>query len=272
MRHVGWTAPAISLGSELKGEPHRSISSNVPIPKFANERASQDANFGIGTPDLSFANEATGRVKVSMVWLHRIAVLLLLGGISAAEAAPLVAPGDLPGRERYRFTPSPLTDSWSRSRGPNRCYAGTATIGRTAPRRDPAKRGIADTGLPAANGCVPPTPPFSSGARPAAPPRRRAPRARHRAAARSGLPAEAADRDRALGRFLAPDHEQRRHLGKRMLAHLVIDLLVAQVGLDAQARRAAPPRSPRARSRSASSVMVATTACSGDSHSGRWPA
>ena len=43
-----------------------------------------------------------------MVWLHRIAVILLLGGISAAEAAPLVPPSDLPGRERYRFTPSPL--------------------------------------------------------------------------------------------------------------------------------------------------------------------
>ena len=37
-----------------------------------------------------------------------IAVVLLIAGIPAAEAAPLVPSGDLPGRERYRFTPSPL--------------------------------------------------------------------------------------------------------------------------------------------------------------------
>ena len=36
------------------------------------------------------------------------AVILLIAGIAAAEAAPLVPSGDLPGRERYRFTPSPL--------------------------------------------------------------------------------------------------------------------------------------------------------------------
>jgi len=41
-------------------------------------------------------------------WLRRIAVILLIAGIPAAEAAPLVPSGDLPGRERYRFTPSPL--------------------------------------------------------------------------------------------------------------------------------------------------------------------
>src|SRR5262249_61757649 len=40
--------------------------------------------------------------------LRRIAVVLLVAGIPAAEAAPLVPSGDLPGRERYRFTPSPL--------------------------------------------------------------------------------------------------------------------------------------------------------------------
>ena len=44
-----------------------------------------------------------------MMWLDRIAIILLVAGISAAEAAtPIVSPGDLPGRERYRFTPSPL--------------------------------------------------------------------------------------------------------------------------------------------------------------------
>jgi hypothetical protein len=36
------------------------------------------------------------------------AVILLIAGIAAAEATPLVPSGDLPGRERYRFTPSPL--------------------------------------------------------------------------------------------------------------------------------------------------------------------
>jgi hypothetical protein len=40
--------------------------------------------------------------------LRRIAVTLLVAGIPAANAAPLVPPGDQPGRERYRFTPSPL--------------------------------------------------------------------------------------------------------------------------------------------------------------------
>jgi len=34
--------------------------------------------------------------------------MMLLASISAADAAPLVPPSDLPGRERYRFTPSPL--------------------------------------------------------------------------------------------------------------------------------------------------------------------
>jgi hypothetical protein len=41
-------------------------------------------------------------------WLRRIAVILLIAGIPAAEAAPLVPSGDISGRERYRFTPSPL--------------------------------------------------------------------------------------------------------------------------------------------------------------------
>jgi len=42
------------------------------------------------------------------MWLRRIAVAVLVAGIPAGNAAPLVAPGDQPGRERYRFTPSPL--------------------------------------------------------------------------------------------------------------------------------------------------------------------
>lgn len=36
------------------------------------------------------------------------AIIVLIAGIAAAQVAPLVPPGDLPGRERYRFTPSPL--------------------------------------------------------------------------------------------------------------------------------------------------------------------
>jgi hypothetical protein len=44
----------------------------------------------------------------AMGWLRMIAVALLIAGIGAAEAAPLVPSGDLPGRERYRCTPSPL--------------------------------------------------------------------------------------------------------------------------------------------------------------------
>jgi hypothetical protein len=44
----------------------------------------------------------------AMGWLRMIAVVLLIAGIGAAEAAPLVPSGDLPGRERYRCTPSPL--------------------------------------------------------------------------------------------------------------------------------------------------------------------
>jgi hypothetical protein len=37
-----------------------------------------------------------------------IIAVLLAAGFSAAEAAPNVPPSELPGRERYRFTPSPL--------------------------------------------------------------------------------------------------------------------------------------------------------------------
>jgi hypothetical protein len=41
-----------------------------------------------------------------MVW--RIAPVLLIAGTVTAAAAPLVPPSDQAGRERYRFTPSPL--------------------------------------------------------------------------------------------------------------------------------------------------------------------
>jgi len=40
--------------------------------------------------------------------IFRIALFALLAGVSAANAAPAVSPGDLPGRERFRFEPSPL--------------------------------------------------------------------------------------------------------------------------------------------------------------------
>ncbi len=43
-----------------------------------------------------------------MTGLRATAVMLLLVGVAAAEAAPLVPPSDQPGRERYRFAPSPL--------------------------------------------------------------------------------------------------------------------------------------------------------------------
>lgn len=43
-----------------------------------------------------------------MPWLRRLVLMMLLASVFAADAAPLVPPSDLPGRERYRFTPSPL--------------------------------------------------------------------------------------------------------------------------------------------------------------------
>src|SRR3954449_11789657 len=48
--------------------------------------------------------------------------------------------------------------------------------------------------------------------------------------------AEPADRDRMALGFLLADNEEGRDLGQRVLADLVVDLLVAQVDLDAQAR------------------------------------
>ena len=46
-----------------------------------------------------------------------------------------------------------------------------------------------------------------------------------------------ADRDRAFLGLALAHHQQQRHLGQAMLAHLVVDFLVAQVGLDPKARR-----------------------------------
>jgi hypothetical protein len=40
--------------------------------------------------------------------LLRLAAILLAAGLSAAAAAPLVPSSELPGRQRERFTPSPL--------------------------------------------------------------------------------------------------------------------------------------------------------------------
>ena len=47
--------------------------------------------------------------------------------------------------------------------------------------------------------------------------------------------AERAERDGALLRLALADDEQIGDLGEAVLAHLVVDLLVAEVGLDAQA-------------------------------------
>jgi hypothetical protein len=48
------------------------------------------------------------RAKAMSGWLSSVTGIVLIAGVGAATAAPLVPPGDLPGRERYCFTPSPL--------------------------------------------------------------------------------------------------------------------------------------------------------------------
>jgi len=55
-----------------------------------------------------------------------VAVILLIAGMAAGEAAPLVPSGDLPGRERYRFTPSPLDRFMQPAHRPSRSCAGSA--------------------------------------------------------------------------------------------------------------------------------------------------
>jgi hypothetical protein len=44
-------------------------------------------------------------MNISRYW---IAAILLAAGLSVADAAPNVPPSEQPGRERERFTPSPL--------------------------------------------------------------------------------------------------------------------------------------------------------------------
>ena len=50
------------------------------------------------------------------------------------------------------------------------------------------------------------------------------------------LGAHAPERDRALLRLALSDDQQQRHLGEAVLAHLIVDLLVAKVGRDSDAR------------------------------------
>ena len=70
------------------------------------------------------------RVPANMI--PRLAAVLLIAGIAVADAAPLVPPSDQPGRERYRFTPSPL-DRFFESRPPGQ--AAVALGVRQSPRR-----------------------------------------------------------------------------------------------------------------------------------------
>ena len=57
-------------------------------------------------------------------WLSTITGMVLIAGVVAGTAAPLVPSGDLPGRERYRFTPSPLDRFMQPARAPSRSCAG----------------------------------------------------------------------------------------------------------------------------------------------------
>ncbi len=75
-----------------------------------------------------------------MSWLRRIAVTVLLAGIPAANAAPLVPPGDQPGRERYRFTPSPL-DRFMQPAPPERPLLSVLAL-------DAALRSLAEEAVP----------------------------------------------------------------------------------------------------------------------------
>jgi hypothetical protein len=76
-----------------------------------------------------------------MIRLLGTATLLLVLGLVVAEAAPLVPPSDLPGRERYRFEPSPL-DRFMQPRPPAKpllrwdCEPRGAWQGKPRPRRN----------------------------------------------------------------------------------------------------------------------------------------
>jgi hypothetical protein len=79
--------------SEAKSECSAS-----PVP----HRASFHAGYGNRNPD-----GARAKSGVAFAMCRIVAIVLLLAA-SAALAGPVVPPSDLPGRERYRFTPSPL--------------------------------------------------------------------------------------------------------------------------------------------------------------------
>lgn len=40
--------------------------------------------------------------------LSQVAAIALIAGLAVAHAAPNIPPGEMPGRERERFTPSPV--------------------------------------------------------------------------------------------------------------------------------------------------------------------
>jgi len=46
--------------------------------------------------------------KLSQVAAAHVAAIALIAGLAAAHAAPNIPPGEMPGRERERFTPSPV--------------------------------------------------------------------------------------------------------------------------------------------------------------------
>jgi hypothetical protein len=76
-----------------------------------------------------------------MIRLVRTVALLMAAGLAAAAAGPLVPPSDLPGRERYRFEPSPL-DRFMQPRPPTKpllrwdCGPRSAWRGKPPPRRN----------------------------------------------------------------------------------------------------------------------------------------
>jgi hypothetical protein len=75
-----------------------------------------------------------------MTLRYGIAIIALLALTSVAAAGPLVPPSDLPGRERYRFEPSPL-DRFMQPKPPAKpllrwdCEPRGAWRGRARPRR-----------------------------------------------------------------------------------------------------------------------------------------
>jgi hypothetical protein len=76
------------------------------------------------------------RAKAMSGCLSSIAGIVLIAGVAAATAAPLVPSGDLPGRERYRFTLRRSIASCSLARASSRSCAGTAARAGHRGRRD----------------------------------------------------------------------------------------------------------------------------------------